>query len=161
MASRGFEIALEHGQYSAEPEPLEDAIEWFRYLVEHSDEHDVRRSKWIMNLGTALAIRGERDSDPARLTEAIGAYQEALQGQSREQAPLDWAMNQNNLGSALQTLGARDCNTARLKEAVAAFHNALQEIERHAFAGSFVPRFIWAMAHRGAHARVSIPSRLR
>jgi tetratricopeptide (TPR) repeat protein len=81
-------------------------------------------------LGNALASLGERESNTARLKEAIAAYRAALEELTRERVPLDWAMTQNNLGSALQSLGERESNTARLEEAVAAYRAALEERTR-------------------------------
>jgi hypothetical protein len=52
------------------------------------------------NLGSALGSLGERQSDTARLTQAVEAFQEALKKYTRERAPLDWAGTQNNLGIA-------------------------------------------------------------
>ncbi len=55
-----------------------------------------------MNLGIALGKLGERESGTTRLEEAIAAYRAALEEQTRERVPLDWAATQNNLGNALQ-----------------------------------------------------------
>jgi hypothetical protein len=38
----------------------------------------------------------------------VAAYQSAVEEQTRERVPLDWAMTQTNLGNALQVLGARE-----------------------------------------------------
>ena len=73
------------------------------------------------NLGSALSRLGERESEQARLQEAVDAYREALKERTREHVPLDWAMTQNNLGSALETLGERESGTVRLREAVDAY----------------------------------------
>jgi tetratricopeptide (TPR) repeat protein len=54
----------------------------------------------------------------------------ALEENTRERVPLDWAMTQNNLGAALETLGGRESGTQRLEEAVAAFRAALEEDTR-------------------------------
>jgi hypothetical protein len=78
--------ALEHGQYSAEPEPLKNAIDWFRFLVENSAKGEFGRSRWIVNLGTALAKLGERESGTAKLEEAVTAYRDALQELTRARA---------------------------------------------------------------------------
>ena len=53
------------------------------------------------NLGNALRTLGERESGTARLEEAVTAYRAALAERTRDRAPLQWAMTQNNLGSAL------------------------------------------------------------
>jgi tetratricopeptide (TPR) repeat protein len=63
----------------------------------------------------------------AHLLEAVAAYREALQVNTRGRLPLDWAMTQNNLGNALLALGERESGTARLEEAVSAYREALQE----------------------------------
>ena len=67
------------------------------------------------DLGIALAILGERQSDPQRLNEAVDAYRAALEERTQDRVPLDWAMTQNNLGAALG-LGERESD---LNEAVA------------------------------------------
>ncbi|MEL6363024.1 MAG: hypothetical protein AAFR21_18300, partial [Pseudomonadota bacterium] len=54
----------------------------------------------------------------------------ALEEQTRERVPLDWARTQNNLGNALKSLGNRESGTARLEEAVAAYRLALEERTR-------------------------------
>jgi len=82
------------------------------------------------NLGSALGILGERESDTARLEEAVATYRAALEEHTRERVPLDWAMTQNNLGLALAGLGERESGTARLEEAVAAYRAALEEYTR-------------------------------
>ena len=70
---------------------------------------------------------GARESGTARLEEAVAAFREALQENTRARVPLHWAMTQMNLGNALETLGERESGTARLEEAVAAYREALQE----------------------------------
>jgi hypothetical protein len=69
-------------------------------------------------LGNALATLGERESDPARLQEAVTAFREALKEWTREKVPLDWATAQNSLGNVLVMLGERESDPARLQEAV-------------------------------------------
>ena len=49
------------------------------------------------NLGLALQRLGEREAGTARFEAAVTAYQEALKERTRDRAPLDWAMTQNNL----------------------------------------------------------------
>jgi tetratricopeptide (TPR) repeat protein len=83
-----------------------------------------------MNLGSALRALGERESGTARLEEAVAAYREALQENTRARVPRQWAMTQMNLGLALWRLGEREGGTARLEEAVVAYREALQELTR-------------------------------
>jgi tetratricopeptide (TPR) repeat protein len=59
------------------------------------------------NLGNALSALGERESDTARLNEAVAAYREALKEYTRERVPLQWATTQNNLDLALKLLKER------------------------------------------------------
>jgi tetratricopeptide (TPR) repeat protein len=82
------------------------------------------------NLGDALRTLGERESGTVRLEEAVAACRAALQEQTQNRLPLDWAATQNNLGAALQTLGERESGTVRLEEVVAAYRGALQERTR-------------------------------
>src|SRR5438270_7231514 len=49
---------------------------------------------------------------------------------TRERAPLQWAMTQNNLGTVLAPLGERESGTTRLEEAVTAYREALREWTR-------------------------------
>ncbi len=108
---------------------LEVAIELARLEVEaarNADERGVAGN----DLGTALARLGERESGTARLEEAVAAYRAALEEQTRERVPLDWALTQNNLAGALATLGERESGTARLEEAVTAYRAALEEWTR-------------------------------
>ena len=78
----------------------------------------------------ALARLGVRECNPARLEQAVAAYHAALEEQTRERVPLEWAQTQNSLGNALQVLGERESGTARLEEAVAAYRAALEECTR-------------------------------
>ena len=54
---------------------------------------------------SATRFRGSASgrAAPQRLEEAVAAYRAALQEQTRERVPLDWATTQNNLGNALSS----------------------------------------------------------
>jgi tetratricopeptide (TPR) repeat protein/pimeloyl-ACP methyl ester carboxylesterase len=108
---------------------LEVAIEMARLMAASAREGDQRGTALDL-LGNALRTLGERESGTARLEEAVAAYREALKENTREGAPLQWAVTQNNLGNALARLGERESGTARLDEAVAAYREALQERTR-------------------------------
>jgi hypothetical protein len=59
------------------------------------------RSPWAQtqnNLGNAL---GQRESETARLEEAVAAYRAALEERTRERVPLYWAESLGNQGVAL------------------------------------------------------------
>src|SRR6516164_991318 len=83
-----------------------------------------------MSLGGALLRLGERESGTARLEEAVAAYRAALEENTRERVPLQWAATQMSLGTALLRLGQRESGTGTLAEAVAAYRAALQENTR-------------------------------
>ena len=53
------------------------------------------------------------------------AYLLALEEQTRDRVPLDWAVTQNGLGDAFRLLGERESNPTRLEEAVAAYSSAI------------------------------------
>jgi hypothetical protein len=75
-----------------------------------------------MNLGNALRILGERESGTAWLEEAVSAYREALQENTRARVPLEWAKSTGSQGVALMLLAERrgDAKMAKL---------AIQQIE--------------------------------
>jgi hypothetical protein len=54
-----------------------------------------------MNLGAALEALGAREDGTVRLIDAIAAYREALQENTKVRAPALWAMTQLSLGNAL------------------------------------------------------------
>ena len=66
----------------------------------------------------------------ARFEEAVAAYREALQEQTRERVPLDWAETQRQSRRCAWLLGERESGTSRLEEAVIAYREALQESTR-------------------------------
>jgi tetratricopeptide (TPR) repeat protein/pimeloyl-ACP methyl ester carboxylesterase len=108
---------------------LEVAIAMAWRMVASASNGDQRGTALVL-LGAALSVLGERESGTARLEEAVSAYREALQENTRARVPLRWAMTQMNLGAALGRLGERESGTARLMEAVAAYREALQENTR-------------------------------
>ena len=65
-----------------------------------------------------------------RREEAVSAFREALQENTRARVPLQWAETQSSLGTALAELGEREKASARLTEANAAYREALQEYTR-------------------------------
>jgi tetratricopeptide (TPR) repeat protein len=72
--------------------------------------------------GAVLKKFGEReDDDTGRLEEAVTAYREALKERTRERAPREWAVTQENLGDALRELSERKNDAGLLEEAVMAY----------------------------------------
>jgi tetratricopeptide (TPR) repeat protein len=123
------EALYEYGRDRGSNVHLVAVIVLRRKLLDAASSDD-ERGRAHGDLGTALATLGERESDTARLEEAVAAYREALKEMTREHVPLDWATTQNNLGAALTRLGQRESGTARLEEAVAAYRDALRERTR-------------------------------
>ena len=85
------------------------------------------------DLCVTLTTLGGRESGTAQLEEledAVAACKAALEEETRERLPLQWAGTQTNLGDALAALGAQESGTARLEEAVTAFGEALKERTR-------------------------------
>jgi tetratricopeptide (TPR) repeat protein len=108
---------------------LEVAIELAQISVERASGSD-QRGQALNNLGECLKALGERESDPARLGQAVVAFRALLVELTRESAPLEWAIIQNNFGTALQRLGERESDPTRLWQAVEAYRIALVELTR-------------------------------
>ncbi len=110
------------GEHEASAQHLEEAAAVYRAVLRAQAD----QAAALNGLGNVLMRLG----GDARAQEAIDAYREALQTWTRENAPLDWAMVENNLGIALARLGQREAGTEKLEEAVAAYREALQECTR-------------------------------
>jgi tetratricopeptide (TPR) repeat protein len=83
------------------------------------------RAALVFALANARATLGEQSGEAPVLAAAVATYRELLSARTRESAPHDWAMTQNNLGNALSSLGQREAGTVQLAEAVAAYRAAL------------------------------------
>lgn len=59
---------------------------------------------------------------------AADAFRAALKEWTRERAPDNWAMVQNNLGNTLRALAVHEDSTPRLQEGIAALRAALEEM---------------------------------
>ncbi|MDK2957854.1 MAG: hypothetical protein PWQ57_3352, partial [Desulfovibrionales bacterium] len=84
------------------------------------------KKKWKhQNLqAKALYLQGDEFVDNQALEKSIDVYTDILESCSRQDAPLQWALAQNNLGVALRTLGERESGTTRLKQGVEAYRAA-------------------------------------
>jgi tetratricopeptide (TPR) repeat protein len=80
--------------------------------------------------GQALVRLGDEFGQNDALLEAIKLFHDMLPSVSKIEAPLQWAMTQNNLGTALRVLGERESGAALLEEAATAFREALRELTR-------------------------------
>jgi tetratricopeptide (TPR) repeat protein len=93
-----------------------------------------------------LTEGGSRPITTERLSEAVTALRAAQRRYSREKAPLEWAMLQNNLGNALAALGVRERGIDSFEAAIAAYRGALEVYTR-----SRSP-LEWAMTHNNLGA---------
>jgi tetratricopeptide (TPR) repeat protein len=92
--------------------------------------HSEEKGEFLLGEAKALLEQGDERADNAALVKAVDTYQLALQENTRERAPLQWARTQLNLAIALAVLGERETGTVRLEGAVAAFRAALEEYTR-------------------------------
>jgi tetratricopeptide (TPR) repeat protein len=131
VATAAEEFAALDGHYHADP--LMPFISQVRELLERGMQRQWDATTlspiWFV-FGNALSSLGEQTGDNQRGMAAIAAYQQTLDGYTRERVPLQWAATQNNLGNALRTLGERESGTARLEEALTAYRDALLEYTR-------------------------------
>jgi len=104
---------------------LELSISLARIILDRATETD-ERGLALTDLGMALGALGRRENKTERLEEAVVAFSTALDLQTREQAPLDWANVYDCLGTVLSYLGEREAGNTRLEEALAAFNSALE-----------------------------------
>ena len=87
---------------------LEEAVAAFR-----ADAREARPRQGAARLGRdaeqyrhrAVQSLSEREAGTERLVEAEAAYRLALEEYTRDKAPVQWAMVQNNLGNTLNALG--------------------------------------------------------
>jgi hypothetical protein len=82
------------------------------------------------NLGNALRILGERERGTARLEEAVSAFREALQENTRARVPLDQGFTQMNLALVYPALFDKDHQPRHLDEALEAVDGALEEFRK-------------------------------
>jgi tetratricopeptide (TPR) repeat protein len=105
--------------------------EWATRLLRAAETTDDRRlyAAALGTLGNALSALAElpRQSRPARLREALAAYDAALTIHTPQDAPLDYATTQSNRGVVLHRLAEirGEDRGARMREALAAFDSAL------------------------------------
>ena len=65
-----------------------------------------------------------------RLDGAVSAYREALQENTRQRAPLEWAATQHNLALACRALFNKDHQPHHLDDALEAADGALEEFRK-------------------------------
>ena len=95
---------------------LRVSIALARLLVDRAGDSDETGAA-LNDLGNALQILGERDSDTDRLEQAVEAYQQALKERTRDRVPLDRAMTQYNWAETELTLFEKTAQAAHLDRA--------------------------------------------
>ena len=117
-------VAMTERHYSEAADLFKQAAE----LVPkgHPDE----TSDYLQRQAVAFYQQGAERGDNTALINSITIWKNALDLNTRDRVPLDWARTQMNLGNALSTLGSRESGTARLEEAVVAYRAALEEWTR-------------------------------
>ena len=116
-AQRG-EIAMTRLRYS------EAAGHFAGAAARVPEDHGAVRFGYLHAEADALYRQGEEFGDNAALQSAIERCRTLLSLRPREEAPLDWAMTQNNLGVALWTQGTRttgETGTQLLADAASAY----------------------------------------
>jgi tetratricopeptide (TPR) repeat protein len=109
----------------------EEAARFFEEAAELAPESALdEKGALLLRRADALQRQGDERGDNAALRKALQVYDRALTAMTRERAPLDWAMTQNNLGTALRRLGERESGAERLLEAVEAYRAAIEEWTR-------------------------------
>ena len=99
------EALRESGERFGDPAHLREAAALVNTRALPLVPQDTNPTRWAdgqIFIGNALRVLGERGDDDALMTGAVTAYRDALTVYTREAAPMDWAMTQNNLGTALQ-----------------------------------------------------------
>jgi tetratricopeptide (TPR) repeat protein len=93
------------------------------------EDHDQRGAD-LVSACLRWTDQGDARGDNQALTTAIKDCRAALEENTRDRVPLEWATTQMNLGTALWTLGSRESGTQHVTEAVAAYRAALEELTR-------------------------------
>ncbi|MFL5284700.1 MAG: hypothetical protein ACJ8AW_27875 [Rhodopila sp.] len=94
-----------------------------------AEDHDQRGTD-LVSACLRWTDQGRDHGDNQALTTAITDCRAALEENTRERAPLEWARTQLDLGVALVRLGERESGTEHLNAAVTAFRAALEENTR-------------------------------
>ena len=94
-------------------------------------------------LGTRIGmlLSGDRIGN---LKRAIECYGQALEIFTREAAPFDWAMTQNNLGNAYSSLARHENGVPNLKRAIECYGRAIECYGRGSKVYTRAAPFIWA-----------------
>lgn len=108
---------------------LQEAVDAYRAALEEypAGSEDWRRAQF--NLGYVLESLGERQGGSDLLKEALQIYTDLLDPEAREQAPVRWAMAQNNICVVQRAIGERTHDGVRLRDAVARCRLAFDALE--------------------------------
>ena len=111
--------ALEAAQESGQQPPLE---------LNNADRATIQ-----VCYGNVTALIGYYASDPNWLRRAALAYQEAIEGMTREDEPIGWGNTQFHLSRVRQTLGERGSDPEIIENALTGFKDALGVFNQQEF----------------------------
>jgi hypothetical protein len=121
---------MARGEQSTGTTELADAVLAFRAALSEwtaaSDDEPLRRAIAQNDLGYALALLGQRQSNVALLEEAAAACRGAMAEFARDETPLLWAAAQHSLGVSLAGLAEVDQDREFWRRAANAFQLALE-----------------------------------
>ena len=123
---------LDHGTYSGDKAALEASVLSYQSAIDGAPRSTdrVQLAMAVSNLGNALTILGERETDTRHLQEAARAYELALKTLTRKRYPRLWAGTQLNLGNIYQILGNRGAGAGDFKKAAEAYRAAIKGLPR-------------------------------
>jgi hypothetical protein len=121
---------MARGEQSTGTTELADAVLAFRAALSEwtaaSDDEPLRRAIAQNDLGYALALLGQRQSNVALLEEAAAACRGAMAEFARDETPLLWAAAQHSLGVSLAGLAEVNQDREFWRRAANAFQLALE-----------------------------------
>lgn len=115
------------GDIKGDNDALARAIAVLKDLISTLERENQQR-EWAnakILFGDVLILQGSRDGGFV-LDEGVAAYLDALEVQSVETAPLEWAYNKRRLADALSYMGAKKGDASQLEDAVAVFKETLE-----------------------------------
>ena len=119
-------LLSDYGRDFFHDESLQKSVELIEgRVLPLAEETEIHRVLSFQTLGDVLGIRGQRQSGPRYLEEAITAFKQARDLCDAETNPSEWATAQNALGNALGLLGQRTADEELLQQSVEAFEQAL------------------------------------
>jgi tetratricopeptide (TPR) repeat protein len=117
------------GEQTNQREFYEEAVQLYRStLQEISPVSNPELWAWIQNnLGLDLVALSDYVPGTKDVSDAVLAFQEALQVRKRDRLPLEWARTRSNLGRAIYILSERKGDSKKLEESIDILRSAIEE----------------------------------